>query len=276
MNTPDAWRLIIEDEPRDGSTNMAIDESLLELHTQGETPPTVRFYRWEPPAVTIGYFQDAAATIDLEACRSAGVSLVRRITGGRALLHKMDLTYSIVAREDNPVVGGSLLDTYLKIGRALQAGLRILGVQAELAPGGKDREQSPAACFAVTSRHELTAAGKKLVGSAQYRRHNGFLQHGSLPLQDESTLFFNLLLFPDPQNRKTARDNYKSRAVCLGEVVRRQVTFEEIAEIFRRGITVAFGVELVPSRLSPLEEALAQQLKLKKYQRPEWNLFRQS
>lgn len=269
------WRLLFDREPRDGYTNMAIDEAMLELHARGEIPPTVRFYCWEPPSVTIGYFQDAAATIDLEACRRAGVDLVRRITGGRAILHKRDLTYSIVAGEDHPAVCGTLMDTYRKISLALRAGLQKLGVQVELAPGNKNPGRSTAACFAVPAQYELTVAGKKLIGSAQCRRHGVFLQHGSLPLEDESELFFALLLFADPRLRKAALEHYKSRAASLSELICRRVTFEEAAAVFQAGIAGTLGVELVPGRLWAAEEALAEKLRSEKYLRPEWNLFRQ-
>ncbi len=130
-------------EPQDAYTNMAVDEALLEGQIGGGSPPTVRFYSWRPPAISLGCTQEIG-TIDLESCRISGIGVVRRITGGRAILHEDDFTYSITAREDNPVVQGTLMDTYRKISQALLAGLQQLDVQAAFAPGDGNPEAGAA------------------------------------------------------------------------------------------------------------------------------------
>ena len=190
MNGSQAWRLIIELEPQDAYTNMAVDEALLDGQIGGGSPSTIRFYSWRPPAISLGYTQEIA-TIDLESCRISGIGLVRRITGGRAILHEDDFTYSITAREDNPIVQGTLMDTYRKISQALLAGLQQLGVQADFAPGDRNPDASPSLrwcggllCSLFSIRAYVN--GKKIIGSAQRRKQGAVLQQGSLPLQDHS------------------------------------------------------------------------------------------
>ena len=266
----------------------------------GVDPPTVRFYSWRPPAISLGYAQKIA-TIDLESCRLSGISVVRRITGGRAILHEGDFTYSITAREDNPVVQGTLMDTYRKISQALLAGLQQLGVQAAFSPGDKDPDaagagsppvsapvaalrvhhpgaSSPegaqsgaAACFAATSRYELTVNGKKIIGSAQRRKQGAVLQQGSLPLQDNSKKLFSLLQFSAPEQRALAHERYLKKATSLYEALCRPVTFDDVSAAFLDGMSSAFQVELAPGCLHPDEIALAERLRCSKYATQAWN-----
>src|SRR5829696_6514735 len=134
---PDTWRLLI-DQPADGAANMARDEALVSSHAAGAMPPTLRLYRWNPASLSLGRFQRADA-IDRAACARAGVAIVRRPSGGRALLHDAELTYAIIARADHALFGDqSILATYRQISLALLAGLRRLGVVAELAGATKD------------------------------------------------------------------------------------------------------------------------------------------
>ena len=295
MSSSQVWRVIIDLE-QDAYTNMAVDEALFEGQIGGGSPPTVRFYSWRPPAISLGYAQKIE-TIDLESCRFSGISMVRRITGGRAILHEGDFTYSITAREDNPVVQGTLMDTYRKISHALLAGLQQLGVQAAFSPGDKDpdtgagsvpasapgalwaRRPHPvapgasgaAACFAATSRYELTVKGKKIIGSAQRRKQVAVLQQGSLPLQDNSKKLFNLLQFSDPGQRASAHERYLKKATSLYEVLCRPVTFDDVASAFLRGMRSAFQVELASGCLHPDEIAQAERLRGSKYSSHAWN-----
>jgi len=176
-----AWRLIIEERPRTGAENMAIDEALMLVHAEGKSAPALRFYRWDPPAVSLGYFQDPRTEVDREACRQAGVDIVRRPTGGRAVLHEHETTYSVVVSSD--LLPGSVVETYRRLAAGLVAGLRSLGYEAELAPeratpGGADSPDG--ACFEVPSSYEIVVGGRKVVGSAQVRRRGVILQHGSI------------------------------------------------------------------------------------------------
>src|SRR5436190_19661277 len=141
------WRLIIDD-PCDGATNMARDEAIAALHATGATPPTLRLYRWQSACLSLGRFQ-RSGEVDREACARQGIAIVRRPSGGRALLHDDELTYAIVAREDHPLLGGeSILASYRQISLALRDGLRRLGIGVELTPIERERRGGgSAACF---------------------------------------------------------------------------------------------------------------------------------
>lgn len=270
MSGPQAWRVIMDTGPQDAYTNMAVDEALLEGQIRGGPPPTIRFYTWRPPAISLGYTQKIE-TIDLASCRLSGIDVVRRITGGRAILHEDDLTYSIAAGEDNPVVQGTLMDTYRKISQALLSGLHKLGVQAAYSPGDGDAYGGGAACFAASSRYELTVSGKKLIGSAQRRKQGAVLQQGSLPLRDTSKRLFSLLRFADPEQRDLAHERYLKRATSLSEALCRQVSFSDVAAALLDGMTGAFQIEMAPGHLHADEIASAERLRSSRYASPGWN-----
>ncbi len=273
MNDSEVWRMVVDNEPQDAYTNMAVDEALLEGQIRGGIPPTVRFYSWQPPAISLGYAQEIE-TIDLASCQRSGIDVVRRITGGRAILHDGDLTYSIAARDDNPVMQGTLMDTYRKISQALLAGVQKLGVQAAFSsPGDKNDIDHGASCFSSSSRYELTVSGKKLIGSAQRRSQGAVLQQGSLPLQDCSEKLFSLLRFPDPEQRSMAHARYREKATALSEVLNHPMAFSEVAAAFLDGMAGIFQVRLVPGYLQSDEIALVEKLRSSKYASPHWSMF---
>ncbi|MEM7532415.1 MAG: lipoate--protein ligase family protein [Chloroflexota bacterium] len=194
---PSTWRLLIDEQPRSGAANMALDQAIAEACAAGDSLPTLRFYRWQPPTITLGRHQ-SAADIDHIAAHRAGYDIVRRSTGGRAILHVDELTYSVTAPMTEARVQGNVMDAYLRISEALVAGLEAFGVEVEKADrrvrAGKDVS---AACFEVPSAYELTAGGRKLVGSAQSRRKGYVLQHGSLPLYGDITRLIDVLALDD-------------------------------------------------------------------------------
>src|SRR5262244_4295590 len=156
--TSRAWRLLVT-EPADGATNMAIDEALWRGRQAGTSPPTLRFFAWAPPTVSLGYGQPLDAHVDLAACRRFGVGIVRRLTGGSAIYHdgpERELTYSVVAAADD-IGGGArdLLFSYQWIGRALSAGLRALGAPVEMVAAARGAAPTPAFCFARTGTCEI-------------------------------------------------------------------------------------------------------------------------
>lgn len=166
---------------------MACDEALLEAVGQGLAPPTVRFFAWSPPAISLGRNQPAPEAAALRALAARGVDVVRRPTGGRAVWHgphSEELTYSVVAPLGEPPLDAGLVETYRRIHAALADGLRALGADAALAPRSRPtpRPGSRLACFAASVPHEITVDGAKLVGSAQRRTRRAVLQHGSIPL----------------------------------------------------------------------------------------------
>jgi lipoate-protein ligase A len=162
----------------DGAGNMARDTALLEAHQHGDDP-ILRIYRWDPPAVTIGYNQDLAG-FDTEGVAAAGFGLVRRATGGRAILHADELTYAVVGTSPGPLFGSSLHETYMKINAALLGFLGELGLDADISDGESREEARGLVCFKSAGKHEISVGGRKLIGSAQRRRGDIFLQHGSI------------------------------------------------------------------------------------------------
>ena len=188
---PNEWRWIT-DGHLPAVENMAIDSALLADCEQGRIPPTVRLYGWSEPAITIGYSQNAEGELDIERCRELGIAMVRRPTGGRALLHHRELTYAVVAPVSMAPFNRGLKATFQAVSEALLMGLQSLGIQGDLNTG-KERpalgiSRSPA-CFASLNHCEITVDGKKLVGSAQKRTSKAFLQHGSLIIESDHALF---------------------------------------------------------------------------------------
>jgi len=157
---------------------MARDAELLAEHKPGDDP-ILRLYRWEPAAVTIGYNQDFT-DFDEPGIGAAGYDLVRRPTGGRAILHADELTYAVIGTSPGPVFGASLHETYLKINQALLSFLADLGLAGEISAGESREAARGLVCFRSTGRHEISVGGRKIIGSAQRRTGGVFLQHGSI------------------------------------------------------------------------------------------------
>ena len=243
-----AWRLIVT-EPCDGATNMAIDEAMWRGRQARMSPPTLRFFAWAPPTVSLGYGQPLDRHVDVAACRRLGVGVVRRPTGGSAIYHdgpERELTYSVAALAADLGVSADLLDTYRWIGRALVRGLNALGAGAEMIPTGRGLARDPAFCFARTGAYEIEVAGKKLVGSAQRRQGTSFLQHGAVMLAaDEARL---RALFP------TTRAPLASMTT-LEAATGRRPRFDDVASALREAFEAEHGLTLVAGGLSDDELA---------------------
>ena len=169
---------VIVDGARPGAANMERDRRLLAAHRPGDDP-VLRLYRWEPPAVTIGYNQKTQ-DFDTDAVQAAGFDVVRRPTGGRAILHADELTYAVVGTSPGPLFGDSLHAVYMTINRALVGFLADLGLAAEISAGESREDARGLVCFKSAGRYEIAVGGRKLVGSAQRRTGGCFLQHGSI------------------------------------------------------------------------------------------------
>ena len=176
--------LLVDDAPASGARNMAVDELLLRRVENDGGAPVLRLYSFSPPAITLGYHQDVSKAIDIDAAAADGLDVVRRITGGRALLHDGELTYSVTAPV-GPPFGNGLAETFLFIAGVIVSALRSVGIEAQLGSakhaGLESRMSSP--CLVSTSRHEITAGGRKISGSAQRRTGGAFIQHGSILLR---------------------------------------------------------------------------------------------
>jgi len=282
------WRLI-KDGYHNGFMNMAIDEAIMIAHREGLVSPTIRFYQWSPPAVSLGYFQDLKKEIDIDACQDMGIDIVRRPTGGKAVLHDKELTYSFVIKEDHPLVNDSILETYKKISRGIIKGLSYLGVKAALVPvreklkndslnkGKNSKILHPdikSICFSVPSQYEVQVDGKKILGSAQVRKGGIVLQHGSLLIKLEKDKLFSVFNFPSVQ----VREKLKSRlnATSLEEILKKKIGFSELSEVLPRGFEEEFGVKLVEGKLTEQEEKVSIDLFENKYSTYEWNYERKN
>ena len=271
--SPATWRLI-DTGVSDGATNMAIDEVIMQSVTEERSPPTLRFYAWDPPCVSVGYSQSVRKEVDLERCRERGYTWVRRPTGGRALLHIDELTYSVVAPQEEPRVAGDIITSYRGLSLGLVEGLRTLHggvVQADRIETGKESEKS-AACFDLPSHYEVTAYGKKLIGSAQVRKNGVVLQHGALPLEGDVSRLVDVLALQEP-DRVTLRGKLLERAIALDEVVGRVVPFNEVAKALTVGFGRALNINFTTGKLIPFEREMAKRLIIR-YTGDEWTFVR--
>jgi lipoate-protein ligase A len=244
---------------------MALDEAIWRARLAGESPPTLRFFAWDPPTISVGYGQRLDAGLDLTSRARLGVGLVRRPTGGSAIYHDgpdRELTYSVVAGVEDFAGADDLLEAYRWIARALLEGLLRLQVPAEMVAVMPSSGPQPAFCFARTGSYEIEAGGKKLVGSAQRRQPGGFLQHGSVMLGADAIRLRTL--FPgdsDPLRWMTT----------IEESSGRRPAFDEVAHALSAGFTAVHGIALAPAGLTPGEERLVHQLVHQKYGTAEWN-----
>jgi len=263
------WRLL-ETGLADGATNMAIDEAILRAVAEGKSLPTLRFYGWQPPCLSIGYSQSMEGEVDVDGCREAGIGLVRRPTGGRSILHADELTYSVVAPQAEPRVAGGVIESYRRLSAGLVAGLRSLGLAVAQVKTADDKGES-AACFDAPSSYEITVGGKKLVGSAQVRKKKVVLQHGSLPLEGDIARIFDFLKAPSDESREELKRELRARATSLELAPGCNVPFEEVARHLAAGFAQALNLRLIPGQLSEHELALAEKLRREKYATREWN-----
>ena len=258
---------------------MAVDEAILRTHVNGEAPPTLRFYGWKPAAVSLGYFQRAAEEINIEKCRKLGIDVVRRLTGGRAVLHDTELTYSIVVKEDHPLIPATITASYRYFSQGVLAGLRKLGIDAEMsmpkaAYGQPKPKHTSAACFDAPSQYEITAQGRKLVGSAQVRKLGAVLQHGSILLSFNPVLLASLLNLPGLETEDRAAKMLGTRAIAASTLLNRDIAWDEVYQAMLEAFGPALRVDLQLGRLSELEEKMTMELTNSKYSQDSWNLLR--
>lgn len=259
------WRFI-DSGAAPGPRHMAIDEALLEAIARGQSPPVLRVFAFQPACLSLGRFQAAPTGVrqrDLH-CRPGGIDIVRRPSGGRAVLHNGDLCYSVVAPGDDPAVGGSpgragIRDSYRRIALALACALELLGAQTHVAATFRSPPAAyrTASCFAPTSRgpHELSVDGTKVVGSAQVRRDGALLQQGSLRLEADRSLEARLLGESHP---------------CLRDLLGRRITYAEASQALRRAFAHALGLTFAHSTLTASEFAVTVALERERYASPAW------
>lgn len=257
------------------SFNMAMDELLLEWHSQGEIPPVLRFYGWEPAGISVGYFQKVNGKIDVKSAMNYGVELVRRQTGGRAVLHDQELTYSVLVSEDHPSMPRSVKDAYMVISKGILEGFKELGIHAEFSiPEEKLQVTDSAVCFEEPSWYELIVEGKKASGSAQTRKKGVILQHGSIPLEVDEIKLFDLFIFPNERVKERARKAFGDKASAINEVSKKTYSFDDARTAFKTGFERGLNIELEPFILTDKQWKEVTDLAESKYKSPEWNYSR--
>ena len=236
---------VMNDGPLPGAVNMETDARLLAEHAPGDDP-ILRVYRWSPWSVTRGYHQSADG-FDAAAAAARGWDVVRRPTGGRAILHAQELTYAVVGTSPSTLFGGTLHDTYMTINRALVKFLRDLGLQPDISDGESLEEARGAVCFQTAGRHEITVGGRKIVGSAQRRRGEVFLQHGSILAGPAHADLLEVL--PEAENKPGRREALLEATTDLGRELGRTLDDEGLDDAADRLIAAfaeAFFLETVP------------------------------
>lgn len=260
--------------------NMALDEALLEWHSEGKIPPTIRFYGWNPPTLSIGYFQKVEKEIDMEAVKKHGLGFVRRPTGGRGVLHDQELTYSVIVSEAHPKMPQTVTEAYRVISQGILEGFRFLGLDAYFAVPKTEEEKADlknprsAVCFDAPSWYELVVEGRKVAGSAQTRQKGVILQHGSILLDLDEEMLFRLFKYPNERVKERLRQNFKHKAVAINELTERKITLPEAKEAFFKGFEKGLEIVLEPYTLSAEEMAYVNELAEKKYASDEWNFKR--
>ncbi|MFD1426555.1 lipoate-protein ligase A [Kroppenstedtia sanguinis] len=273
------WRLLHTGN-HSSAENMAIDEAILTSVSKGESPPTLRFYGWDPATLSIGYFQRVEKEVNREQLHAKGLGLVRRPTGGRAVLHDQEVTYSVILEEDYPGMPTSVTASYRVLSTGLLEGFRELGLQAEMVPLETEAEKAQyasmgsAACFDSPSNYELVVEGKKVAGSAQTRQRGVIMQHGSILLDLDADLLFDVLNFPSERVKERMKQGFLNKAVAINQLRQPPVSFDETVRAMTRGFEKGLQIQLKPGELTPQEQKLTQELVSSRYGRDEWNLRR--
>ncbi len=238
---------------KDGDFNMNLDVKLALLLSTGEARSVLRVYGWRPYTISIGYNQDEKV-FDVRKIKESGLGFVRRPTGGRAVLHAEELTYSIVMRAG----GKSVIEIYNLISHAIVSGLNLLGINLELSQTQPDFRKlygdfSSISCFASSAKYEVQFRGRKLVGSAQRRYGDVVLQHGSILIGEFHKKLPEFLNVDSADLIQKMKDEIENKTICLNEIFGREVSFEEVAEVLKKGFEIEFGVEFEDKNLQNAE-----------------------
>jgi len=265
------WRLII-DGPYSGAWNMAIDESILIHVAQDVAPSTLRLYSWNPYALSLGHAQ-SIHDVNMDNIQSLGYDLVRRPTGGRAILHADEITYSVAVSCDNKVITGNVLESYRTISLVLIKALELIGISSEskLKNEADLIHSKNAVCFEFPSDYEITWDGKKMIGSAQARKNNGLLQHGAIPLYGDITRIVDTLNIEE-ERKKEAKQRLSMRATTISEAAGRSITWQAMADVLINSFSIVFGIQLVESQLTDSEISKAKELVSEKYANNTWTM----
>jgi len=247
------WRLLLTGA-NTAAKNMAIDRAVLTTNSQGKVLPTVRFYEWIPPAISIGYFQSLSDEVDLKMCKKLGVDYVRRITGGGAVFHDNELTYSIVISEDHNEIPKNIIDSYGRICGAIIKGLKNLKIDCEYKP-----------------INDIITNGKKISGNAQTRKQKTVLQHGTVLMDVDIERMFSLLKVPNEKIRDKLISDVKERVTSINNCLGKDMSFIDVVEAMRNGFEEEFNIKLVKGTLTDEEIKLTEKFEKEYFGSKEWN-----
>lgn len=267
----ETWALL-DSGYHDAATNMAIDEALLHWHSKKEIPPTIRFYGWKNPSLTVGHFQNSDKSIDFSGVKKHRCDFVRRLTGGSAVLHDDEITYSIVVHEDHPKIPRSINKAYYILSQGLLEGYQLLGVNADFAiPERELANERSAVCFEKPAIYEMVVDGKKISGNAQTRKDGVLLQHGSIPMSFDADMLFDLFLFPSEAQRQRKKMAFESKAISINDILKQPHTYEMMRDAFLQGFQQSLHIETEPLVLTEEQWQYIDYLKETKYETEAWN-----
>lgn len=267
----------INSGPCTPSFNMALDEALLDWHSNGEIPPIIRFYEWNPATLSIGYFQQAIRDINIEEVKRQQLGFVRRPTGGRAVLHDKELTYSIIVTESYPNMPQTVTEAYRVLSEGLLLGFQNLGLDAYFSVPDTEEKRADlkqpksAVCFDAPSWYELVVEGKKVAGSAQTRQKGVILQHGAILLDLDEEKLLSVFNFSSETIREKMRKKLPEKAVAINRLSSTPFTIDQCVEAFKEGFEKALQIELIPYELTTDQLLYVQQLEKTKYANDSWN-----
>ena len=252
----ETWRLLLTGD-HSAKENMAIDKAILVAHSKGLVPPTVRFYRWRPSAISIGYFQRLSEEVDLASCDAHGIDYVRRITGGGAVFHEDELTYSIVISESHPSIPKHILESYALICQAIIEGFSVLNIPSDYAP-----------------INDILVNGKKISGNAQTRKLRTVLQHGTILMDVDVDKMFSVLKVPNEKIKDKLITNVKERVTSLRHVTGEPIFFDTVADAMKQGFEKTFNVTLEEGVITEDELQLSEGFVKDCFGNDSWNHMR--
>ena len=247
------WRLLLTRD-YNAAYNMAIDKAVLFSNSERTTPPTIRFFTWNPPAISIGYFQSLEEEVDLKMCERTGIDYVRRITGGGAVFHESELTYSIVISESHPQISKNIMDSYARICGAVIKGLKNLGIKSNYMP-----------------INDIIVNGKKISGNAQTRKMKTVLQHGTILTDVDVDKMFSILKVPNEKIKDKLIADVKQRVTSIKHILGQEIIYDDVAKAMKKGFEKEFNIELVKDELTAYEKDLAMKFKKEIFSSKKWN-----
>lgn len=266
----ETWRLLLH-PPYSGAWNMAVDEALLGSVSNHFQPPTLRLYDWYPYTLSLGHAQPFS-DVNMQILQEKKWDIVRRPTGGRAILHADELTYSVTAPIDNPIIHGNVIESYRKISTALASALNMIGliVDSKLKNKNESHLSKDPVCFQFPSDYEITFNGKKIIGSAQARKKNGILQHGSIPLFGDISRIIDVLQIKEKEKMLNARSNLLDRAVTVEISCGKFISWSIMADALIKAFEDKLSINFTQGKMTRDELELAMGFYINKYKHPEW------